>query len=99
MTFQIILRDRSSEPCRFLIEEVADIDYENLDPRVDLAEEETEVGAIKRFIEKASQIALPHNNIDVYIGWWLDQGGIEIPHEFFALIADREWKVTLDIND
>ena len=91
MTFQIVLRDISSEPCTFAVEEKVQDDF--------AGETEEIREAIKRFVVQAYQKTFPHNDVDVYIGWWLDQGCIEFPPEFFNLIAEKKWKVTLDIND
>ncbi|MDO8496327.1 MAG: hypothetical protein Q7S43_02890 [bacterium] len=92
MTFLVLLRDL--EKNRTIIEkriETDDWTEESL--------ESPEYDVLREFTMEASQVSIPHNNVDVYIGWWINQGDIEIPYEFFTLIADKKWKVTLDIND
>ena len=60
----------------------------------------TEKGAFQEFVRMAREtLPLEHSNVDVYIGWWGQQATIEIPREFFQLIAETGWPVTFDIND
>ena len=95
-SIQVCLRDRSVTPCTFLVEtESRDANDSPIEDG-DLCDCEA---ALNDFTARAREIQLPHENFDIYIGFWGDQGTIEFPPDFLKLIVKRGWKVTFDIND
>ncbi|GEM_PF-7057045 len=100
MKIVICLRDRSIIPCNIIVETQRNIDFDSLDPAIDLTDHDAEQGAFEDFIQRARAV-LPvrQQNVDVYIGWWGDQTIFSIPEEFFQLIAQTHWPVSFDIND
>lgn len=68
------------------------------------SEDDPEVDGFKAefldFVRQAEGVVLPtEGKLDVYIGWWGNQGGFAFPVEFFDLISKNRWEVALDIND
>jgi len=96
MHFCVLLRDLSISPVKILLEENRDLDQTDRD---DLEEGALETDALSKFTERALNFTPPHENVDVYIGYWIDQGRFEFPFEFFVLITKKGWKVFFDIND
>ena len=94
--FQVCLRDLGTSPCKLLVE-VNEKDKSELPIEdEDLCDASR---ALAEFARQADLVTPPHDNVDVYIGWWGDQDTFEIPRAFFELIAKRGWRVTFDIND
>lgn len=100
MKIIIYLRDLNTSTCRIIVEAEREIDFESLDPTIDLSDSDTEQGAFEDFVQRA-RVLLPiqEQNVDVYIGWWGNQATFLIPQEFFKLISETGWPVIFDIND
>lgn len=93
--FQVCLRDLSTSRHRFLVEVNEKDKSESPIKDTDLCDA---TRALAEFARQADLVTPPHNNVDVYIGWWGDQDTFEIPKTFFELITKRGWRVTFDIN-
>ncbi|MDO8493181.1 MAG: hypothetical protein Q7S19_01405 [bacterium] len=94
VSIQICLRDLSKTPCDFIVET-----QRTFDDEVDLTDLEKEPGAFEEFIREVCRVYPKHLNLDVYIGWWGNQGTFNIPLDFFRMITEYGWPVTFDIND
>ena len=100
MKIVICLRDLSTSPCRNIVEADREYDFERSDPAADVSDYETEQGAFEDFVQQAREVLpIEDQNMDVYIGWWGDQGTFAIPKTFIQLIAETQWPITFNIND
>lgn len=100
MKIAIYLRDLDVVPCRMIVEAEREIDFDSLDPTVDLTDYDAEQGAFQDFVRLAREaLPLKEQNVDVYIGLWEDQTSFSIPQEFFDLIAETKWPVSFVTND
>ncbi|HCC22594.1 TPA: hypothetical protein DF272_00210 [Candidatus Falkowbacteria bacterium] len=103
MDIVILLRNLGVTPHEKLVEATRRFDFDNMDcADGDPSEDQLETGAFNEFLTKVKK-SLPElsaiEKADVYIGWWGDQGTIDIPVEFIALLAQNKWPLTFDIND
>lgn len=100
MYISVCLRDLETRPHRMLVEAEREINFETLDPNIDLTDRDTEQGAFEDFVRQVRAVLpIKEENVDVYIGWWGDQTMFLIPQEFFQLIAETRWPVSFNIND
>lgn len=100
MKIIIYLRDFNTSTCMITVEAEREIDFESLDPTIDLNDNDTEQGAFEDFVQRArALLPIKEQNVDVYIGWWGNQATFPIPQEFFQLITETGWPVIFDINN
>ena len=85
------------EPCEMFLELRGEIDWDDHETEHEHA---SLAATLAEFCERVERdIGKVAGAVDVYIGWWGNQGTFEIPQRFFRLIAERGWKVAFDIND
>lgn len=101
MHITISLRNLDTSPCEMIVEAKRDVDFDSLDPGVDLKPEDEEPGAFEDFVRLVREkLPIKEKNVDVFISWWGDnQTKFYVPLEFFLLIAETRWPVVVDIND
>lgn len=84
--YTISLRDLSQTGSNF---NLISLEYEGYEPE----------GMFSEFVEKTNELELEGKNLDIYIGIWANQGGVQLTKEFIKFCGKYSIPVSVDFND